>query len=50
MEEEEHMAVPQFRSRRLTVAATALATAALAVTSMGVAAQNETSMGSNYSD
>jgi len=34
----------------LTVAATALATAALAFTSIGVAAQGETTLGSNYSD
>jgi multiple sugar transport system substrate-binding protein len=46
------MALPQTRAhRRLTVAATALATAALAVTSMGVVAQdNQTTLGSNYSD
>ncbi len=37
--------------RRLTVFATALATAALAITSVGVAAQdNSTTLGSNYSD
>ncbi len=45
------MAFPESRApRRLTVAATALATAALAFTSIGVAAQGETSLGSNYSD
>ena len=45
------MAFPETRApRRLTVAATALATAALAFTSMGVAAQGETTLGSNESD
>ncbi|MFV2064190.1 MAG: ABC transporter substrate-binding protein, partial [Chloroflexota bacterium] len=49
--EEELMAFPEPRApRRLTVLATALATAALAFTSIGVAAQGETSLGSNYSD
>jgi multiple sugar transport system substrate-binding protein len=45
------MAFPETRSRRrLTVAATALATAALAATTMGVTAQDELTIGSNYSD
>ncbi len=46
------MAFPETRApRRLTVAATALATAALAVTSIGVAAQdNQTTMRSNAFD
>ena len=45
------MAFPESRApRRLTVTATALATAALAVTSLGVAAQGETSWRSNYAD
>ncbi len=44
------MTSPETRAPRLTVAATVLATAALAVTSLGVAAQGETSMRSNYSD
>ena len=45
------MTFPETRAPRLTVAATALATAALAFTSMGVAADgHETTLGSNYSD
>jgi multiple sugar transport system substrate-binding protein len=45
------MAFPESRARgRATVLATALATAALAFSSIGVAAQGETSLGSNYSD
>lgn len=45
------MAFPESRvPRRLTVTATALATAALAISSLGVAAQNEVTMRSNYSD
>jgi len=46
------MAFPGSRApRRLTVTATALATAALAFTSLGAAAQdNATTLGSNYSD
>jgi multiple sugar transport system substrate-binding protein len=45
------MTFPETRApRRMTVAATALATAALAFTSMGVAAQGETTLGSNESD
>ncbi|CAN5687911.1 ABC transporter substrate-binding protein [soil metagenome] len=46
------MAFPQSRApRRMTVAATALATAALAFSSIGVAAQDRsTTLGSNYSD
>ena len=45
------MAFPESRARRRsTVFATVLATAALAFTSIGVAAQGETSLGSNYSD
>lgn len=45
------MVFPESRPRRrMTVVATAFATAALAFTSTGVAAQGETSLGSNYSD
>jgi multiple sugar transport system substrate-binding protein len=45
------MAFPETRApRRLAVFATALATAALAFTSMGVAAQGETTLGSNEGD
>jgi len=45
------MAFPETRApRRTTVFATAVATAALAFTSVGVAAQGETSLGSNESD
>lgn len=45
------MTFPETRApRRLTVAATALATAALAVTSLGVAAQDSVGFRSNYSD
>ena len=45
------MAFPETRApRRMTVLATALATAALAVTSIGVAAQDDATMRSNYSD
>ena len=46
------MAFPESRvNRRMSVAATVLATTALAVTSMGVAADgHQTSLGSNESD
>ncbi len=45
------MAFPETRApRRLAVFATALATTALTVSSVGVAAQDESSYRSNYSD